>query len=475
MGESAPKSKVRASLQRVKFSGNGDFVIAQFLATEGEEGGWLKKGMSFSAKGTVLTPTPGDTYILEGTWESNDKWGWTFKIGSYQRDQTLPSSAEGVREYLLRKVKSIGPVTAKAIIDAYGENAIEVLRTQPLRVAEEIKGITPAKADEIASTLLSQQKEIELEIAIRTITQNADLNQRQINAIIKAYGSEAPTVLKQDPYRLIEEVSGIGWRSADAVAKVVGYPVDGEMRVRAGIIYTLDDAGQSQGHLYLGKEELAVLAMRNLGVALETVERGVLAAIEKRDICEFRRNRESPIDVALSASFGQERVIAGVITRFLLTPEPEGMSHQDILADLWLSDVDALAELWIEDVGGNVTKQELEAGEVEEGEEEEDEDEEFCEDDDPEGFFDWVEEKEARALDDDEEYWAARDESDEIAAEEAEVRDIFDEQQHQRDIDSVERDNWRRYHRIAGHEQEADSTWALEVMLYDVDDKRWID
>lgn len=463
--EAAPTEKVRASLLRVKFKGQGDFVIAQFRAEEGG-GEFLKKGMFFSAKGTILSPAENDVYLLEGKWESSDKWGQTFKIASYERDATPPSSTEGIREFLLRKVKHIGPQTATLIVDLYGADTIKVLREQPMRVASEVKGITLERAEIIANTLISQAKEIELEIAIRSITQHADLNQRQINAILKAYGHDAPTVLKQDPYRLIEEVSGIGWKSADAIAKVVGYPIEGDARIRAGIIYTLEDAGQSQGHLYLGKEELAVQAMRNLGVALELCERGVLRGIETRDLTLFK-TPYGQHDVALTQNYNNERVIADKIIRFLAEPNPgEAGAHVDALADMWLAVAIGAPEPEI--VAKKSDGEELEVSFPMS----EDEDDEYVEDalnwDNPDEEF----EREARELDEDEEYWASREETDYFD----EIKAYLEEKEFNeaRDLESCERVKFWNFNILCGTVEEAPATWAEEVMEYR-DSKEWID
>lgn len=229
--------------------------------------GRLNNGIA--VKGTMTAPQLGMEYRFQGKWTEHPRWGKSFAFSSYTR--SAPKSLPAIQAYLEQNSKWVGPETARKIIQAFGETSLEILKNEPERVAHEIPGITTGRALEISAMLKKAEAHEALEIALNEIFDNLPVSARIRHKIIDRWGSEAPDRIKKDPYQLIEAIGGIGFLTADRIAKKVGFEPEGYPRLRAGVLHALGEAAWSGGHTFLPREALIRRAQELLCVAPDRI------------------------------------------------------------------------------------------------------------------------------------------------------------------------------------------------------------
>jgi exodeoxyribonuclease V alpha subunit len=203
---------------------------------------------------------PGQTLQLQGNWRSHPKYGDQFQVTSYK--ETKPATLTGMEKYLgSGLIKGVGPVTAKRIVAHFGLDTIEVIETQIERL-HEVPGIARKRIQMIQSAWEAQKaiKEVML------FLQSHGVSTTYAVKIYKQYGNDSITTVTENPYKLATEVYGIGFITADAIARNIGFGIDSEFRFKAGIVHALDQAGE-EGHCYLPRPELADRAVKLLSVA----------------------------------------------------------------------------------------------------------------------------------------------------------------------------------------------------------------
>lgn len=192
-----------------------------------------------------------------------------FKTGKYgvQFNCTLikysaPTSPESIARYLASGlIKGVGPATASAIVDKFGTNTLEIIEQQPALLAT-IKGITIKKAGEIASSLIKLK---EIQSAVMFLQQyNVTVNTAL--KIYKVYGEDTENKLKANPYRLVEDIEGIGFLTADKIAVNMGVERLSEFRLRAGLIHGLKQSAESMGSTFIPKDDLISYSIKLLSI-----------------------------------------------------------------------------------------------------------------------------------------------------------------------------------------------------------------
>jgi exodeoxyribonuclease V alpha subunit len=202
---------------------------------------------------TVVGPLPGvqvgETVRLEGQWAMHSRHGREFRIT--RCDPLLPSSIDGIRRYLgSGLIKGVGPVMAGRIVEVFGDGALQVIEESPHRL-EEVPGISRKRGALIAAAW-AEQREIK---SLMLFLQSHAVSSALAGRIFRAYGAEALAVVRTDPYRMVQDVRGIGFRTADDLAQRLGLRRDSEARYAAGLKHTLGQA-TDEGHVYLPTEEL---------------------------------------------------------------------------------------------------------------------------------------------------------------------------------------------------------------------------
>lgn len=190
----------------------------------------------------------GDQIEISGRWGNHKKFGKQFEVNSYQI--LLPKSIDGLKLYLSSHIKGIGPAIAKKIVDKFGKSTSEIIENQHEKLTN-INGITKIKAEEIA---LSWKKDVAIReqlIQFATLGISPKLSLK----IINYYGNDAFKTIKSNPYKLAEDLWGVGFSKADVIATKVGFKSDSFQRLSAGLQYSLFKA-LDQGHLYLPQDEL---------------------------------------------------------------------------------------------------------------------------------------------------------------------------------------------------------------------------
>ncbi len=214
--------------------------------------------------GELPQVTPGERLRLEGVWITHPRYGRQFKAERCQ--QLLPATVEGIRRYLgSGLVKGVGPVTASRIVKRFGLETLRILDEEPHRLRE-VLGVGPKRAAAIARAWEEQKaiKDVMLFLQSHGVSTNLAVR------IYKTYGDEAIAVVQQDPYRLARDVWGIGFKTADKIARHLGIPLDAPSRLQAGIAYALSQMAD-QGHVYVPEETLITTAAELLEVAPEAV------------------------------------------------------------------------------------------------------------------------------------------------------------------------------------------------------------
>lgn len=200
--------------------------------------------------GKFLQISEGANLKLEGNYITNAKYGEQFQVDSYET--IYPTSKEGIKKYLgSGLIKGVGPVTAKAIVDMFKEDTLNVIEFNPSKL-EAVKGISKIKAQTIGESFR------ELKHLQNTVIflQGYGMTVNMAMKIYEVYQNKTVDIVKENPYKLIEDVEGIGFTTADKIARSLGINRDSEFRIRAGFIYALTDASEKNGHTYLPKEEL---------------------------------------------------------------------------------------------------------------------------------------------------------------------------------------------------------------------------
>ena len=204
----------------------------------------VAKNNSFMAKGSVPGLSSGQEVELKGHWEHHTKFGKQFVI--QECINKVPTSITGLKKYLgSGLIKGIGPAYAEKLVNHFGQSILAVIDTQSERL-HDVPGIGTKRIDTIVKAWQEQKGIADIMIFL----QEKEISPAYAAKIYKKYGQEARAVIQQNPYRLAEEVWGIGFKMADKIALHVGFALHSPDRIAAGILFALSQAAL-QGHLYL--------------------------------------------------------------------------------------------------------------------------------------------------------------------------------------------------------------------------------
>ncbi len=221
-----------------------------------------------TAVGILPYLSVGEGIRARGSWEVHPTHGRQFKVDLFEKQ--FPESENALLKYLSsRTVKGIGPVTAERIVGKYGTETFDVLEQHPEWLAE-IPGISLKKAKEIG-------EEFKKQFGMRSVMMfcREFFGPQTAVRVFKRFGAGAVDLIKENPYVLCENLTGIGFESCDNIAKTLGVASDSDARVRAGVKYVLRfHAGQS-GHVYLPEEKLTEVAAAVLDIGEGPVERAI--------------------------------------------------------------------------------------------------------------------------------------------------------------------------------------------------------
>lgn len=215
--------------------------------------------------GFFKTMDQGEMIEARGEYIQHQVYGKQFKIEQYK---ILPPSDEISMERYLSSgaVKGVGEALAKRIIKAFSADTYRIIEEEPERLAE-VKGISLRKAREIAASLYEKRDARDA----MTFLQGYGISNTLALRIYEAYGMGLYGIMKENPYRLAEDIQGIGFRIADEIAEKIGIHTDSDYRIRSGLLYTLQQAG-GEGHCYLPADRLLAEAGELLGIQPSLME-----------------------------------------------------------------------------------------------------------------------------------------------------------------------------------------------------------
>ena len=217
-----------------------------------EDGGFaVAKVNSSSGDITVLGPIAhvreGQRLVATGQWQTDLRFGPRFKVETILIEE--PRTLAGLERYLLSAVEGVGPELARRIVDRFGLDTLRVLEAEPMRLAE-VEGIGPKTREKIVSTWVSERSGREVEVTLR----GHGVNAGAIRRVLGTFGAGAADIVSRHPYRLVE-VPGIGFRTADTLARAHGVDRSAPERVQAAIDYALKTA-EDEGSCYLPEAAL---------------------------------------------------------------------------------------------------------------------------------------------------------------------------------------------------------------------------
>lgn len=208
--------------------------------------------------GTFRTIDKGENIEAEGIYTSHPVYGEQFKVENYQI--TAPDDTLSMERYLgSGAIKGVGEALAARIVKKFGKETFRIIEEEPERLAE-VKGISERKAKEIAVQVYEKRDARDA----MTFLQKYGVSNTLAIRIYEAYGMNLYGVMKENPYQLAEDIDGIGFRIADAIASKIGIHTDSDYRIRSGLLFTLLQAG-AEGHCYLPES----LLLRKAGELLE--------------------------------------------------------------------------------------------------------------------------------------------------------------------------------------------------------------
>ena len=237
----------------------------------------MEEGQELTCVGTFPAITQGVSIEASGNYTTHPVYGKQFQISSYV--EKMPEDALAVERYLgSGAIKGIGAALAARIVRRFGDDTMRIVEEEPERLAE-IKGISEKKAMEIAEQMTEKADMRRAMIFLQKYGISLNLGAK----IYQKYGQSVYGVLQENPYRLAEDISGVGFRIADDIASRIGIHTDSDYRIRSGMLYTLLQAS-GEGHIYLPKEELFFRASRLLGVDVSYMEKHLMDMVVERKL-----------------------------------------------------------------------------------------------------------------------------------------------------------------------------------------------
>jgi exodeoxyribonuclease V alpha subunit len=248
----AAPATLEAVLERITYTNQDTGYTVARVATD-------RSSDLLTVVGPLLGAQPGESLRLQGRWASHPQYGRQFQVETY--DTVLPATIQGIRRYLgSGLIKGIGPKMAERIVAHFGQATLEVIEQQPACLIE-VPGLGPKRTAMITAAWAEQQAIKEVMVFLQGVGVSTSLGVR----IYKTYRDEAIEVVRREPYRLAGDVWGIGFKTADTIARSLGIPHDSPQRVKAGLQFALSQAAED-GHCYLPETELVSKATELLGV-----------------------------------------------------------------------------------------------------------------------------------------------------------------------------------------------------------------
>lgn len=260
------KTRITGEILRIRFENPATgFALVSFRASD---------GMKFVAKGSLAGIIPGQFVEAEGYFENHPEFGRQFRMESWR--PVTPATEEGIASFLRHAIPGIGPKTAAAIVKKFGMETVAVLDMYPRRL-EEVDKIGKGKAAKIIAAWKNAKDRRDDLIYL----QGLGISPSYCARLIKQYGSGTVEMVRQNPYQLAEDVDGIGFLKADAIARKLGFEEDSLFRMQAAAVFSLNEM-IGEGHVCSPFCELAGVSAGLTGQSVENAAKGINAALDRR-------------------------------------------------------------------------------------------------------------------------------------------------------------------------------------------------
>ena len=227
--------------------------------------------------GNLLEVPTGSVLLCEGDWKVDKRYGSQFVCQSWE--EVMPATAYGIEKYLgSGLVKGIGPKFAQLIVKQFGLDTIDVIETDIERLYE-VPGIGKKRVEKIRESW-EKQKDIK---NVMLFLQGYGVSTAYAAKIYRRYGKESIDKVKENPYRLADDIWGIGFKTADGIASKMGYEKNDIRRCKSGIIYTLNQLS-NEGHVYAEEEQLVKSALELLDAEEEPIREALASLIQTEDL-----------------------------------------------------------------------------------------------------------------------------------------------------------------------------------------------
>ena len=274
---------------------------------------------------TVVGSMPGvhvgSVLVVTGTFKMDRTYGKQFSVISYE--EALPATVYGIQRYLgSGLVKGIGKVYSKKIVDRFGEDTFKIIEESPERLTE-IPGIGRERAKKISASWVAQ-REVK---NIMVFLQEHEVSVSHAAKIYKTYGNDSIKVVTENPYRLADDIWGIGFKTADQIAAKMGFGKERYERLRSGMLYTLNKLSEA-GHCYATKTQMLDTGATLLEVERKVLEETLVKMMEAEDVRTqvlepdhpLEPDEAMPLAICLPAFYYAEIGIAARLRRIAACP-----------------------------------------------------------------------------------------------------------------------------------------------------------
>lgn len=310
---------VQGAVERVLFEApDSDYIVFRIRREDDES--------LLTVTGNGPKPLVGDRIEIMGRWTQHKKYGRQMAASAWKR--LIPDTADGIERFLASgAVKGIGPSLARRIVSAFGSQTMAVLEKEPKRLLE-IEGIGAKKLAVITESFYEEMQVNDLALDLET----HGVSGRYAARLVQKYGEEALYVLTEEPYRMIAEIDGIGFKTADQIALAYGMDPQSPERLAAGLTYVLQDMTQN-GHVCIPDRELVYRASLILR-AEQLMLRDVLTeALAMGQLCADDYGGETYV-YTLQA-YEEERGVAERIREMAAYTPPKPRRHVELFLDRW--------------------------------------------------------------------------------------------------------------------------------------------
>ena len=254
---------LRGTIERIMYSENGRLVAKIRTDPTSRAADGKRRPPTMTVLGSMAEPTIGQMYEFSGIMDFNDKFcSHEIRFDSYRT--ILPSDSAGIMSYLIDVAKWVGPSHARALVDAFGSETLDVLKNYAERVvALEIPGLTAERIEEMQMTLKANEKIEAATVELNNLLGGL-LGPATVRKAIKRWGCDSASAVRSNPY-VLTALPGVGFVSADAIAKKLGIDPQAMIRHKAAVCHVLSEAAAREGHTVLTVNRVEMDAARLVG------------------------------------------------------------------------------------------------------------------------------------------------------------------------------------------------------------------